>query len=146
MDSVDTLEKLYGMVLTLFEKGYRSTDEQVERAKQFCLEAGSLDGLKMLHQWHSAFDQSAQDQAAGTENVDIGSRPGGRHAPVIGNDMLGMDFHYTGNSSTLPNETVTRTTQIFNNSRGHRHGSISVHTHSLTHTTGFFLSLALSAP
>lgn len=125
------------MILNLFEVGYRSTPEQVERAKKFCLEAGSLDGLKKLHKWHTAFENEMNVLSSNSD--DLSGRQGGRHAPNMSNDILGIDLHYSGGNSTLPNETHTHSSS---NSRGHKHshGTANGHSQSFLQSTGIFPS------
>lgn len=105
------MERLYISVLTLLENGYNCTPQDIERAKNQCLENGSLPALRELYPWHSAFQQN--------QNTTSG-------------DMFAIDFPFNGNNSVTEG---MRTTQS-SNSKSSRHGSVSSNINTLQSTGG----------
>jgi hypothetical protein len=147
LESVDNVEQLYHLILSLFEKGFHFTSEHAEEARQLCLDAGSLDGLRAQHPWHSAFQNSLQPAAPG------GSASGSRHrhhSAVSPTDLLGVDFRYSSVGSTGgpdPSMTAGSTPGVGPNSRSHRHGSVVMNPNATTALTGAGgLSLLLPPP
>lgn len=126
LDRVDDVEKLYDHILTLFEKGFHFTSKHAEEARQLCLEAGSLDGLRAQHPWHPAFQNTLQPMTPG--DPVSGSLHGHRHhSPVTATEFLGIDFHYSSVASTGGSDrSAPVATSVVPNSRSHRHGSVLI--------------------
>ena len=107
------MERLYNAILTLLENGYNCTPQSVEKAKNLCVEHGSLSALKSLYPWHSSFQH---DKKASS------------------NDMFAMDFHFNPNGSV--SEGI-RTTQN-STTKSSRHGSVSSNMNTLQSTGGMY--------
>lgn len=69
----DSIESLYGAILSSFERGFVESPEATETARNLSVAAGSLCALKTLYSWHPSF-QKLDEQGS--------------------TDMLAIDFQY----------------------------------------------------
>jgi hypothetical protein len=76
--TADSMESLYGSILTSLERGFLESPEATEAARNMSVAAGSLSALKTLYSWHPSFQKL--DEQGSTE-------------------MLAIDFQY-GNSAS----------------------------------------------
>lgn len=78
--TADSMESLYGAILTSLERGFVATPESTEAARNMAVSAGSLSALKTLYPWHPSFQK--MDEQGSTE-------------------MLAIDFQYDGSGGRV---------------------------------------------
>lgn len=95
--TADSIEALYGAILTSLERGFVESAEATESARNLSVQAGSLSALKTLYTWHPSFQKI--DEQSSTE-------------------MLAIDFQYDNSDGRAASSGQKASGAI-------RHGSVS---------------------